>query len=174
MRENGGQYTHGAVWLVRAYAQIGEFDKAYELFSMINPVNHSVTLLEAMRYKTEPYVVAADVYVNFPNQSRGGWTWYTGASGWLYRTAIETTLGFHKLGDTLVLTANAPRMWKEYRISYRYIDTIYEITIRNPNLVRGEIHFVLLDGKRQKNKVKLQNDHKKHRIEAEIEQIKTD
>lgn len=174
VRENGGQYTHGAVWLVRAYARIGEFDKAYELFSMINPVNHSATLLEAMRYKTEPYVVAADVYANFPNQSRGGWTWYTGAAGWLYRTAIETILGFHKSGDMLILTANAPRMWKEYRICYRYIDTNYEIIVRNPNLVRGEIHFVLLDGKRQENKIELQNDHKNHRIEAEIEQIKTE
>ncbi len=95
VRENGGQYTHAAIWVIQAFALLGEGDKAYELFKMINPINHSKSLIECAKYKVEPYVMAADVYTNPPQHlGRGGWTWYTGSSGWMYKVGLENILGF--------------------------------------------------------------------------------
>ena len=95
VRENGGQYTHGAVWSVFAWAALGRADRAGELFALINPVNHAVTPLQAERYRVEPYVVAADIYSVDPYVGRGGWTWYTGSSGWMFRAGLEAVLGVH-------------------------------------------------------------------------------
>ncbi|WP_407308792.1 GH36-type glycosyl hydrolase domain-containing protein [Desulfosporosinus sp. SB140] len=132
VRENGGQYTHGAIWAISAYTTLGEGDKAMELFQMLNPINHAQTEHEANRYKVEPYVVAADVYAIHPHVGRGGWTWYTGAAGWLYQTGLEGVLGFKCQGDKLILKPCIPSHWKGYRMVYHYHSSKYEIVVDNP------------------------------------------
>ncbi|WP_088189035.1 glucoamylase family protein [Desulfosporosinus sp. FKA] len=132
VRENGGQYTHGAIWAVLAYTTLGEGDKALELFHMLNPVNHARTENEANRYKVEPYVVAADVYAIHPHVGRGGWSWYTGAAGWLYQAGLEGILGFKRQGDRLILKPCIPSHWKGFRLTYTYCSSRYEIVVENP------------------------------------------
>ncbi len=132
VRENGGQYTHGATWAVLAYASLGEGDKALELFQMLSPIHHARTEHEVNRYKVEPYVVAADVYASHPHIGRGGWTWYTGASGWMYQAGLEGILGFKREGDKLVLKPCIPSRWPGYRLTYQYKTTKYEIVVENP------------------------------------------
>lgn len=132
VRENGGQYTHGATWAILAYTSLGEGDKATELFQMLSPIHHARTEHEVNRYKVEPYVVAADVYASHPHVGRGGWTWYTGASGWMYQAGLEGILGFKRQGDTLVLTPCIPSRWPGYRMTYHYKTTKYEILVENP------------------------------------------
>ncbi|MEX2547052.1 MAG: glucoamylase family protein, partial [Chloroflexota bacterium] len=114
IRENGGQYTHGAIWSVLAFAALGDGDKAAELFSMLNPINHASTRAGVQRYKVEPYVMAADVYSEPPHVGRGGWTWYTGAAGWMYQAGVEWILGFRLRGTTLLLDPCIPRAWPGY------------------------------------------------------------
>ncbi|HET7335490.1 MAG TPA: glucoamylase family protein [Rhizomicrobium sp.] len=146
VRENGGQYTHGAVWAALAFAMEGDGDKAHELFSMLNPINHSSNGTEVHRYKVEPYVACADVYSMPPHTGRGGWTWYTGSAGWMYRTALEWILGFHVQGDTLALDPCIPRSWPGFEISFRYRTARYEITVENPLGVSRGILATKLDG----------------------------
>ncbi len=142
IRENGGQYTHAAAWAVIAFAQLGDGDKAAELYSMLNPINHACTLDDAMRYKVEPYVVAADVYSEAPHVGRGGWTWYTGSASWMYRAGLEWILGCRIRGATLLLDPCVPRSWHEFRISLRYRGTRYEIDFENPDGVsRGSLRY---------------------------------
>jgi len=130
VRENGGQYTHAAVWAVMAFAMLNDAEIAHELYSAINPINHANTLSEANIYKVEPYVISADVYATPPHAGRGGWSWYTGAAAWFYRVGIEDLLGFKKYGDTLYITPCVPENWKEYKICYKYKNTLYNITIK--------------------------------------------
>jgi cyclic beta-1,2-glucan synthetase len=132
VRENGGQYTHGAAWSIFAYTMLGEGDKATELFQMLSPIHHARTEHEVNRYKVEPYVMAADVYAIHPHVGRGGWTWYTGAAGWMYQAGLEGILGFKREGDKLVLKPCIPSRWPGYRITYRYKTTQYEIVVENP------------------------------------------
>ncbi|MDR3602553.1 MAG: glucoamylase family protein [Desulfosporosinus sp.] len=132
VRENGGQYTHGATWAVMAYASLGEGDKAAELFQMLSPIYHARTEHEVNRYKVEPYVMAADVYATHPHVGRGGWTWYSGASGWMYQAGLEGILGFKCQGDKLVLKPCIPSRWTGYRLTYQYQSTQYEIIVENP------------------------------------------
>ncbi len=146
VRENGGQYTHAAVWAIIAFAKMGESDKAWELFDLINPINHTRNLREYSTYKVEPYVLAADVYSEYPHSGRGGWSWYTGSAGWMYRCGIENILGFEKNGTTLTIHPNAPRRWKEYEIIYQYLDTTYQITILNPTESNRKTCRSTLDG----------------------------
>ncbi len=131
MRENGGQYTHGAVWSAMALAMLGEHKRAWELFTMLNPILHGDSPARIKRYKVEPYVMAADVYSASQHIGRGGWTWYTGAAGWMYRLAVETLLGFERQGDHLRIK---PRLsaggWSAYQIHYRYRETFYHIEVR--------------------------------------------
>ncbi|MEI2779545.1 MAG: glucoamylase family protein [Tetrasphaera sp.] len=127
IRENGGQYTHGATWLIFAYARLGEQERAGDLFALINPVNHARTLEEAATYRVEPYVVAADVYSVEPHVGRGGWTWYTGSSGWLYRAGLEAILGLQRRGDTLDIHPCVPPQWPWARVEYRHGGTTYTI-----------------------------------------------
>ena len=115
IRENGGQYTHGAIWSILAFAALGDGDKAGELFSILNPINHASTRAGVHRYKVEPYVMAADVYAEPPHVGRGGWTWYTGSAGWMYQAGVEWILGFRLRGTTLVLDPCIPRAWPGYR-----------------------------------------------------------
>ncbi|MDO8700880.1 MAG: glucoamylase family protein, partial [Undibacterium sp.] len=148
VRENGGQYTHAAIWLAMAFIKLGgdaNKQRAWELMRMINPVNHGKTDIDIARYKVEPYVIAADVYAVSPHVGRGGWTWYTGSSGWMYRLIIESLLGIKLENDKLIITPCLPKEWTSYRVDYRYRDTVYQITItknQSPT-VTGK---VMLDG----------------------------
>lgn len=132
VRENGGQYTHAAVWAVMAVARLGSGDEAMELFHMLNPINHSRTGGDAERYRTEPYVLAGDVYAHPAHPGRGGWTWYTGAAGWLYRTGLESLLGLRRQGATFTIDPCIPASWPEYTIVWRFGSARYEITVTNP------------------------------------------
>ena len=147
VRENGGQYTHAAVWTVLAFAALGEGDKAGELFRMLNPVHRVSSRANVQRYKVEPYVVAGDVYAEPPHVGRGGWTWYSGAAGWLYRAGIEWMLGFRLRGATLSIDPCVPRHWPGYSIRFRYHSAVYNIVVENPRHVSRGVTLAELDGK---------------------------
>ena len=146
LRENGGQYTHGAQWSIFAFSKMGDGDRAFELFSLINPVHHASTPEGVARYKVEPYVAAADVYSVEPHVGRGGWTWYTGSGAWLYRAGLEAILGFHLRGKELRLDPCIPRDWPGFSIEYRHGDSRYRIEIRNPHEACRGIATCELDG----------------------------
>jgi cellobiose phosphorylase len=167
LRENGGQYTHAAAWVVQAFAKLGDGNKAYELFEMLNPINHSRSVFEANHYKVEPYVVAADIYSADSHAGRGGWTWYTGAAGWLYKVGLEDILGFVKKGTSLYIKPCIPKFWKKYSIEYTYMHTLYRIDVQNPaSLSTGQVHF-MIDGKASKEDcISLIDDGKIHNVIA--------
>ena len=146
IRENGGQYTHAAAWSVIAFATLGDGDKAADLFSLINPINHSSTRASVHRYKVEPYVVAADVYSESPHVGRGGWTWYTGSAGWMYRAGIESILGLRLQGAFLLLAPCIPKHWPRFEIVFQYASTRYEIAVENPHGVSRGITRAEFDG----------------------------
>jgi len=146
VRENGGQYTHAAAWSVIAFAALGEGEKALELFSLLNPINHTSTRADVQRYKVEPYAVAADVYSVAPHVGRGGWTWYTGSAGWLYRAGIENILGFRLQGDFLSIDPCIPQAWPGFEIVYKYRCARYEIAVENPQGVSRGVTSASLDG----------------------------
>jgi cyclic beta-1,2-glucan synthetase len=146
IRENGGQYTHGAIWSVLAFAALGDGDKAGELFSILNPINHASTRAGVHRYKVEPYVMAADIYTEPPHVGRGGWTWYTGSAGWMYQAGVEWILGFRLRGTTLLLDPCIPRAWPGYEIDFRYHSARYEIVVDNPQGVSRGVASSELDG----------------------------
>jgi cyclic beta-1,2-glucan synthetase len=147
IRENGGQYTHAATWSVIAYALLGQGNNAWELFSLLNPINRTSTRTDVHRYKVEPYVVAADVYSVPPHVGRGGWTWYTGSAGWMYRAGLEGILGFRVQGAELLLSPCIPERWPRYEIMFRYGSARYEILIENPLGVSRGISLAELDGR---------------------------
>ncbi len=167
IRENGGQYTHAAIWVVMARALLGDNDRAWELFALLNPINHGSTAAQIGTYKVEPYVVAADVYAVAPHTGRGGWTWYTGSAGWMYRLLIETLFGLKLEGDRLRLTSRLPKHWPTCRIDYRYRQTPYHINIsRLPDGTSGTGQ-TLLDGEELTgNVIPLVDDHREHRVEV--------
>jgi cyclic beta-1,2-glucan synthetase len=146
IRENGGQYTHAAAWSVVAFAMLGEGDKAVDLFNLLSPIHHASRRADVHRYKGEPYVVAADVYSERPHVGRGGWTWYSGAAGWLYRAGIESILGFRKQGSSLRIDPCIPRAWERFEIAYRHGGTLYRISVENPEGVSRGVWRVSLDG----------------------------
>ncbi len=166
VRENGGQYTHGAVWSAVAFAMLGEGDMAVELFNLLSPIHHASNPSDVQTYKVEPYAVAADVYSEPPNVGRGGWTWYTGAAGWLYRLGLEWILGFQKRGSTLRIDPCIPKEWKGFEITYRHGDTLYRITVENPNGVCRGVSRVSLDGAPLPTEapVPLADDAREHQI----------
>ncbi len=131
VRENGGQYTHGAIWAIIAFAMLKQPERAYELFHMMNPINHTKTELQARKYKGEPYAMAADVYDANGSKGRSGWTWYTGSASWMYKAAIEDILGFKKRGELLYINPCLPKQFKNVSIEYKYKETLYRITIEN-------------------------------------------
>ena len=147
VRENGGQYTHAAVWAVLAFAALGDGDKAGQLFSMLNPIHHGSTRADIQRYKVEPYVMAGDIYAAAPHIGRGGWTWYTGAAGWMYRAGVEWILGFRLRGTTLFMDPCIPRDWPEFDLSFRYHSARYDVQVENPNHVSRGVQSVEVDGK---------------------------
>jgi cyclic beta-1,2-glucan synthetase len=167
VRENGGQYTHAAIWCVIAFALMNENKKAYDLFRMLNPVNHALTPEARDKYKVEPYVLAADIYGVAPYQGRGGWTWYTGSCGWMYRAGIESILGLQVRANTLFLKPCIPPEWPEYRVKYRHGRTDYEIHFHNPSGRPDEILEVLENGARATslNTIALVDDGGSHRFE---------
>ena len=146
LRENGGQYTHAALWSVVALAAMQQTEKAFALFSMLNPIQHAKSRMAAFRYKVEPYVVAADIYANPQHLGRGGWTWYTGSAGWMYRTGIESILGLRVQGNGLRIEPCIPQNWPGYEISYRYKSTRYWIKVKNVNRKGHTVTACELDG----------------------------
>jgi cyclic beta-1,2-glucan synthetase len=146
VRENGGQYTHGAIWSVLAFAALGDGDKAGELFSILNPINHASTRAGVHRYKVEPYVMAADVYSEPPHVGRGGWTWYTGSASWMYQAGVESILGFRLRGTDLAIEPCIPRAWPRYEIDFAYHSSRYEIVVENPRGETGNVIAGTLDG----------------------------
>ena len=146
VRENGGQYTHAAIWCVIAFATLGDGDRAGELFGLLNPINHASTRAGIHRYRVEPYVAAADVYSEAPHVGRGGWTWYTGSAGWMYRAGVEWILGFRLRGARLAVDPCIPRAWRGFEIAFRYHSSLYEIQVSNPNGVSKGVVGLTLDG----------------------------
>ncbi|HEX3030683.1 MAG TPA: hypothetical protein VHS59_00340 [Bacillota bacterium] len=167
VRENGGQYTHAAVWVIMAYAKLGQGDKSWQFFDLINPINHARTMKDCMRYKVEPYVMAADVYAVHPNSGRGGWSWYTGAAGWMYRVGIEHLLGIKKVGNTLVIDPCIPRDWGGFEVHYRLPGSLYRIVVQNPDRVNTGVKKVLLNGQEAGSGViNLVDDGKEHIVQV--------
>lgn len=152
VRENGGQYTHAAIWTLMAYAELGQGNKAHELYALLNPINHSSTRAGLHKYKVEPYVVAADIYGLHPHIGRGGWTWYTGSASWMYRAAMESIIGIKLEGDTLSFNPKVPESWREFEVSYLYQDTTYKVT-----LIQGV-------GISKSEAIKLVNDKTTHEV----------
>ena len=169
VRENGGQYTHGATWAALAYAMLGDGDKAGEILSLLNPINHSSNRTDIDRYKVEPYVICADVYSVAPHAGRGGWTWYTGSAAWTYRIALEWLLGFRLQGDKLLVHPCIPRHWPSFEITYRHGTTQYDISAENPLGVCRGIIAVKLDGQSRTGDdralIPLTDDGGKHRVQ---------
>ena len=145
VRENGGQYTHAALWTLIAYAKLGDGDRAGELFALLNPISHASTRAGLHKYKAEPYVAAGDIYAVPPHTGRGGWTWYTGSASWMYRAGLESILGFELHGDTLQIEPCIPRSWRGYELNYRRGSTRYAIKVENPLGVGRGVAEVWLD-----------------------------
>jgi cyclic beta-1,2-glucan synthetase len=168
VRENGGQYTHAAVWCVCAYAKMGRGTRAMELFSMLNPIHHASTRTGVNTYKVEPYVMAADIYGEPPHVGRGGWTWYTGSSGWMYRSGLEFILGIKKQGQVLVVDPSIPHDWDDFEAIYRHGKSTYHIRVENPEHVSNGIRRLELDGASQPlvdgPKFELSEDGREHRV----------
>ena len=146
VRENGGQYTHAAVWTVLAFAALGEGDRAGELFSLLNPINHARDAAGVERYKVEPYVMAADVYGVAPHVGRGGWTWYTGSAGWMYQAGVESILGLRVRPTALHVNPCIPRAWPGFELDLRVRSGLYVIVVENPNGVSSGVVSVEMDG----------------------------
>lgn len=146
LRENGGQYSHAAMWAVMAFARLGQGDKAADLFALLNPINHTRSPAETQRYKAEPYVIAADVYSTPPHEGRAGWSWYTGSAGWMYRAGVEGLLGLTRQGKALVLDPCLPADWPEVSLKVRHGQAHVRITIENPHKTGGAIIQTILNG----------------------------
>jgi cellobiose phosphorylase len=167
VRENGGQYTHAAIWTVMAFAALGDQQRAWELLSLINPLSHGSTPAGIATYKVEPYVVAADVYAVAPHVGRGGWTWYTGSAGWMYRLIVESLLGLRLEVDKLSFFPCLPDEWRSFKLHYRYRETFYHVTIKNNG--GREATRVTLDGADQLDKaIHLVDDRQEHSADVEI------
>jgi cyclic beta-1,2-glucan synthetase len=169
VRENGGQYTHAAIWTVIAFALLGDHDRAWELAALLNPINHGATATQIATYKVEPYVIAADVYAVAPHTGRGGWTWYTGSAGWMYRLLIETLLGLNREGNRLRLTPRIPKNWTSCKIHYRYRQTPYHITISRAPYGSWDSGQTILDGSQIADQsILLVDDGREHSVEVRL------
>jgi len=179
VRENGGQYTHAAIWTTMAFALQGDSVRAWELFAMLNPIHHASRPEQLDSYKVEPYVMCADIYAAEPHTRRGGWTWYTGAAGWMYRLTVETLLGLSLEVDRLRISPCVPTHWESYKIHYRYRETTYHITVRR---VAGTVEHavrVTVDGAgvqelarekstRPQGLIPLVDDHQEHYVDVAL------
>jgi cyclic beta-1,2-glucan synthetase len=173
VRENGGQYSHAAIWAATAFAQLGDNQRAWELFTLLNPIHHGSEAADIARYKVEPYVMCADLYAIQPHIGRGGWTWYTGAAGWMYRLSLETLLGLRREGEYLYLTPCIPADWDSYKIHYRYQDTFYHITVKRASSTdsgqgAASERGVRVDGVDCAGRIALVDDRLEHYVEVGV------
>ncbi|WP_235209466.1 GH36-type glycosyl hydrolase domain-containing protein [Methylobacter sp. BBA5.1] len=170
VRENGGQYTHAAIWTATAFALMGDKERAWELFDMLNPINRTSEAQQRELYKVEPYVIAADIYGAPPHTGRGGWTWYTGAAGWLYRLSLETLLGLQLQVDKLYIAPCMPDHWQSYKIHYRYGETLYHIIIKRVGEKPGRVVRILVDGIEVKEPgiIPVADDRRSHQVDVEV------
>jgi cyclic beta-1,2-glucan synthetase len=170
IRENGGQYTHAAIWTAWAFAKLGQGDRATQLFRLLNPISHADTPEKVTRYKVEPYVIAADVYGVPPHTGRGGWTWYTGSSGWMYRLGIEAILGITRQGSSLHIDPCIPHQWPGFKVEYRFGGSLYKINVENPGGVNRGIREISLNGNTlSEGVVSLTDDGQIHEIRVLME-----
>jgi len=167
VRENGGQYTHSAVWLIMALAKLKNAKRAWELLTLINPINHGRNAHEVSVYKVEPYVLAGDVYAVAPHTGRGGWSWYTGSAGWMYNLITESLLGIKIHGDKLYIEPCIPPEWTDVVIKYKYGNTPYHITITQKQGQEG-IHIILDGSEQSGNSIPLTDDATEHKVEMTI------
>ena len=164
IRENGGQYTHSVAWYLMALIKTGYHDRAYRYYQMINPINRASNDERCLKYRVEPYVIAADIYSSEAFPGRGGWTWYTGSAGWFYRVGIRDILGLKKQGNVLKLEPKMPIAWEGFKMTYRYIDTVYNIEI-----IKSDKEELKLDGKKQiSNSIDLVNDSSTHDVVMKV------
>ena len=147
VRENGGQYTHAALWVAWAFARAGRGDRAHALFDLLNPLRHAADPASAARYRLEPYVVAADVYGVPPHVGRGGWSWYTGSAAWMYRLGLEAILGLRRDGAALMIEPCIPAGWSGFEVDYRYGASSYRIRVKNPHGVSRGVSGIEIDGR---------------------------
>ncbi len=169
VRENGGQYTHGAVWTAMAFAALGDSRRAWELLAMLNPLNHGNSAEKIEKYKVEPYVIAADVYAVPPHTGRGGWTWYTGSASWMYRLIVESLLGLSIETDKLYFKPCIPSEWDGFTVHYRFRETIYHIRVRQKNADEKEKPTITVDGLLQQGKaIALVDDGQEHSVEVVV------
>jgi cellobiose phosphorylase len=172
VRENGGQYTHSAIWAAMAFAALGDSRRAWEMTTMINPANHAKSAEAIATYKVEPYVMAADVYAIAPHTGRGGWTWYTGSAGWMYRLILESLLGLRLEVDRLHLAPCLPEHWAGLTIHYRYRETVYHIAIAQTpagEAGKGGVTSVTVDGVEQDGQaIALVDDQVEHAVEVRV------
>ena len=168
VRENGGQYTHAAIWTALAFSKLGDRKNAWDILTMINPINHAKTPEEVARYKVEPYVVAADVYALSPHIGQGGWTWYTGSAGWMYRLIVESLLGLRLETEKLFIEPCLPSDWVSIKIHYRYRETVYHITLTQLQEDKNNM-IIILDGTECQDKfIRLVDDHIEHQAEVKL------
>ncbi|HSD39081.1 MAG TPA: glucoamylase family protein [Rhodocyclaceae bacterium] len=171
VRENGGQYTHAAIWTTMAFAALGEHERAWELFRMINPVNHALTPEGVTIYKVEPYVVTADVYAMAPHTGRGGWSWYTGSAGWMYRLIVESLLGLRLAGESLSLAPCLPADWQVFNMTYRYRETPYFLSVTQERVEHqtGQKVIVSVDGVDMPDgAIPLVHDRQEHQVVVRV------
>jgi cellobiose phosphorylase len=167
VRENGGQYTHAAIWLVMAFAALKDRESTWELLQMINPINHGSTAEAIAKYKVEPYVMAADIYAEQLHIGRGGWTWYTGSAGWMYQLIIEWFLGLRREADIVWFEPCIPASWRSFRIRYQYMDTSFDMTITQ-DANTEEAKIFMDDELKPEGHFKLVNDKKVHVVKIHL------
>jgi cyclic beta-1,2-glucan synthetase len=166
VRENGAQYTHAAAWVVMALAQLRSGDEAMEVFHMLNPINHSRTPADVERYRAEPYVIAGDVHAHAPWVGRGGWTWYTGSAGWLYRAGLETLLGLRRAGATFQVDPCIPAAWPKFQIIWRFGASEYKILVSNPGRRSSGVKSARIDDRVVNSKsIPLVDDGRTHQVD---------
>jgi cellobiose phosphorylase len=168
VRENGAQYTHAAVWAATAFAAMGDNRRAWELLSIINPVKHAWSAESIAIYKVEPYVVASDVYALSPHTGRGGWTWYSGSAGWMYRLIVESILGLRLEVDKLHVEPCIPAHWASFKMDYRYRETVYRITVFQTGMAEGVTTLTVDNVERHDLVVPLADDRQEHTVNLRI------
>ena len=169
IRENGGQYTHGATWVIWACAQLGQGSEANRLFQMLNPICHADSAKAISTYRVEPYVVVADIYSVAPHIGRGGWTWYTGSAAWLYRVGLEAILGLRRAGSSLLIDPCIAADWPGFALTYRDGQTRYHIQVNNPHHVERGVQRILLDGQLVPDgRIPLTGDGQPHEVQVEL------
>jgi cellobiose phosphorylase len=167
IRENGGQYTHAALWTTWAFAERGDGDRAWACFRLLNPIYHAKSREKMLRYRVEPYVIAADVYGAPPHVGRGGWTWYTGSAGWMYRLGLEGILGIRRCGNALRIRPCVPSGWSSYEVTYRFGSAVYHIQVENPRATCVGVARIALDGVALPgDEVPLHDDGRRHEVQV--------